>query len=262
MNDEHPGMDEFEKRYTFVANPNPHAEGAPACHMFETFGEDIEFVYAQPRERVWTLIDGGDDRLYLDAGFHVTNRLGFFVTREEWAEPDESYLYAPKGDAADETAKLKDPSFLIRFRDSEYARLRKLIEEGETEEALGLLEHCRERPDRCLWITVFGHRHGNDLYIAVGDEAPDPTALVSRLSDWEGEHASETLDTFDVTDIRRVRQSEDFQVAYGTCPQCSGGLPHDNPEGCSFCGLCVNCCRHSHPARVVEGTLDNATQTQ
>lgn len=47
--------------------------------LFETFGEELSYVQAQPTENVWTLVsgDGGD---FVASGFHFVNRLGYFVT--------------------------------------------------------------------------------------------------------------------------------------------------------------------------------------
>lgn len=94
LSDNTPNMTEFESRYSFVANPNPHAEEAPQCHMWETFEPDISFVRTQNPRRIWTLIDGGDSSLYLSAGLHVADRLGYFITNEEWDSKDEIYRYA------------------------------------------------------------------------------------------------------------------------------------------------------------------------
>jgi hypothetical protein len=75
--------DEFEDRYPLRANHlNPNAGWTRAdgrgC-LFETFGEELEFVRQQPPRTVWTLIDG-DGEQYITSGFHFVNRLGFLVT--------------------------------------------------------------------------------------------------------------------------------------------------------------------------------------
>jgi len=51
--------------------------------MFETFGEELEFVLSQSPNKVWTYISG-DDGSYIVAGYHHVNRLGYFITEKEW----------------------------------------------------------------------------------------------------------------------------------------------------------------------------------
>jgi len=49
-------------------------------YMFETYGEELEFVKAQDPNRVWTYFDGDDGGVYISDGYHVINRIGYFVT--------------------------------------------------------------------------------------------------------------------------------------------------------------------------------------
>jgi len=53
--------------------------------MFETYGEDLEFVAKTPDEFVWTWVDG-DEGTWLMSGFHWINRIGYFVTEKELEE--------------------------------------------------------------------------------------------------------------------------------------------------------------------------------
>jgi hypothetical protein len=76
--------DEFMKQFPLVFNHlNPTASWAcdnePGC-MFETFGEEFEFVRHQASLTVWTLVDGDDDDLYILGGLHFCNRIGYFVS--------------------------------------------------------------------------------------------------------------------------------------------------------------------------------------
>ena len=50
---------------------------------FETFGEEQDFVYAQPEENVWTEIDG-DGGCYIIAGRHFVNRIQYYVTEKPY----------------------------------------------------------------------------------------------------------------------------------------------------------------------------------
>lgn len=75
--------DEFDERYPLVENHlNPAAGWAAGdgrgC-LFETYGEELEFVKCQDPHRVWTLVDGDDGELYVVSGPRVVNRIGYLV---------------------------------------------------------------------------------------------------------------------------------------------------------------------------------------
>ena len=59
--------------------------------MYETYGEEVDYVKQQPNKRIWTIIDE-EDKLYIIAGYHFVNRLGYLVTDEEWSDENETYL--------------------------------------------------------------------------------------------------------------------------------------------------------------------------
>jgi hypothetical protein len=73
---------EFVRRFRPIPNHlNPHAGWAFGDgHLFETFGAEVRFVFAQDPAHVWTLVDGGDGDLYLLSGRHLVNRVGYLVT--------------------------------------------------------------------------------------------------------------------------------------------------------------------------------------
>lgn len=49
--------------------------------MFETYGEEVEFVKSQDPSKIWTYGDG-DNCTYISNGWHYINRLGYFITEE------------------------------------------------------------------------------------------------------------------------------------------------------------------------------------
>ena len=49
-------------------------------HMFETYGEEVEFVKAQDENRIWMLGDGDDGGMYIWSGWGFVNRIGYFIT--------------------------------------------------------------------------------------------------------------------------------------------------------------------------------------
>ena len=57
--------------------------------MFETYGDEVEFVKTQVEaQKVWTIRDGEDDTLILTAGMGWVNRLGYLVTEVAWQDSD------------------------------------------------------------------------------------------------------------------------------------------------------------------------------
>lgn len=71
--------------YAPIKNPvSPYA--AFDGTMFETFGEDLAYVLRQPADHIWTLVqcdhepDGAE--LCVISGYHLVNRLGYFVSRQ------------------------------------------------------------------------------------------------------------------------------------------------------------------------------------
>lgn len=54
--------------------------------MFETYGEELAQVLAfanggkAGHRKVWTLVDGDDGEAVIVEGYHLVNRLGYFIT--------------------------------------------------------------------------------------------------------------------------------------------------------------------------------------
>ena len=49
-------------------------------HMFETYGDEVEFVKSQSPANIWMFGDGDDGGLYIWSGWGFVNRLGYFIT--------------------------------------------------------------------------------------------------------------------------------------------------------------------------------------
>lgn len=63
---------------------NEIVEDAPFDgYMFETYGRELKEIKNHNPSNVWTLLDV-DGELFLAAGIHFVNRLGFFITEKEW----------------------------------------------------------------------------------------------------------------------------------------------------------------------------------
>lgn len=74
--------EQFDATYSLLPNHlNPHASwvigDGPGC-LFETYGEELDFVRSQDPRTVWTLLDG-DDGLCLVSGYDFVNRLGYLI---------------------------------------------------------------------------------------------------------------------------------------------------------------------------------------
>ena len=91
--------DEFDKRYPLRTNHlNPHATWAfddgGGC-LFETFGEELEFVRKQHPSTVWTLVDGEDGDMYVHSGMHFVNRIGYLISLAAFPEGVDIQVHVP-----------------------------------------------------------------------------------------------------------------------------------------------------------------------
>jgi len=67
--------EQWEEKYKPILNhidPNQFI-------LFETYGDELEFIKRQNPNNVWTLIDG-DEGTYVSSGFHLVNRISYIVT--------------------------------------------------------------------------------------------------------------------------------------------------------------------------------------
>lgn len=82
-------MTEWENKYTPILNPQHNDNNASI--QFETYGDDLEFVTQQPNSCVWTELDG-DDGVYIVTGYHLANRINYYVTELPWTDDEETYV--------------------------------------------------------------------------------------------------------------------------------------------------------------------------
>ncbi len=70
---------EFDEQYPLVPNPfNPDASWSGSNEqgcLFETYGEDYDFVKQQDPRTIWTMIDAS-----IVSGFHFVDRLGYLIS--------------------------------------------------------------------------------------------------------------------------------------------------------------------------------------
>lgn len=90
--------EEFETRFPLRENHlNPQASWGDelgGC-LFETYGEELEFVRQQDPRTVWTLVDGDDGDLCVHSGFHFVNRIGYLLSREPLPDGQELQVRIP-----------------------------------------------------------------------------------------------------------------------------------------------------------------------
>jgi hypothetical protein len=68
--------------------------------MFETYGDEVEFVKSQSPANIWTYGDGDDGGGYIWNGWHFINRLGYFIT--EVPCPPDTTIQIQVSDSAEE----------------------------------------------------------------------------------------------------------------------------------------------------------------
>jgi hypothetical protein len=76
--------DAFDAQYPLVSNHlNPSAGwvlGEGRGCLFETYGDELDFVRTQDPRTIWTLLDGDDGDFYLASGYHLVNRIGYLIS--------------------------------------------------------------------------------------------------------------------------------------------------------------------------------------
>jgi hypothetical protein len=77
---EYQGWDEWEKKFKPINN---HFSKDPDEIMFETYGEEVEFVQNYDNKYVWTRLQGDMSDLVC-AGYHYVNRMGYYITEVPW----------------------------------------------------------------------------------------------------------------------------------------------------------------------------------
>ena len=91
--------DEFDDQYALVSNHiNPSATwafGDTAGCLFETYGEEFEFVRRYDSRKVWTIVDGDDGDMYVVSGLHYVNRVGYLLSQDPVPENTTVQVHIP-----------------------------------------------------------------------------------------------------------------------------------------------------------------------
>jgi hypothetical protein len=86
MAKEYQGWDEWANEFKPQTNHfNKHG------NLYETYGEEVEYVQSMHPNFVWTLVSGDMCDLIV-AGYAYVNRLGYYITENPWSDEDDSVL--------------------------------------------------------------------------------------------------------------------------------------------------------------------------
>jgi hypothetical protein len=66
--------------------------------MFETYGKELEFVKAQAPNTIWMYGDGDDGGSYIWNGWHIVNRIGYFITTVPFDETKDYQIQISSND--------------------------------------------------------------------------------------------------------------------------------------------------------------------
>jgi hypothetical protein len=137
--------EEFDAQYTLVRNHiDRHAiwnyEDGVGC-LFETYGPELEFVKQQDPRNIWTLVDN-DGELSVMSGFHLTNRIGYFISTKPVPEGALIQVHIPKQSVSDVVHHTEVPD---RYEDN-YKKLTELLPPGQ--------DHLRIKSDPYTPLVV------------------------------------------------------------------------------------------------------------
>lgn len=85
---EYQGWKAWEDKFKPINN---HLSKNPDENMFETYGEEVEFVRNYDPKYVWTYLQGDTSDL-ICAGYHFVNRIGYYITEVPWNHEDDYAL--------------------------------------------------------------------------------------------------------------------------------------------------------------------------
>jgi hypothetical protein len=86
MAEEYQGWDTWAEKFKPKTN---HFNGQG--NLYETYGEEYEYVKSIHPNFVWTLVDG-DMSSYIVAGMAYVNRIGYYITENHWQDDNDACL--------------------------------------------------------------------------------------------------------------------------------------------------------------------------
>jgi hypothetical protein len=83
---------EWETAFSPISN---HLSSTPDEQMFETFGDEWEFIKSQDPHNVWTWVSGEGCDLLVN-GIAYINRIGYYITADSWKDDTEYEILISK----------------------------------------------------------------------------------------------------------------------------------------------------------------------
>ena len=72
-------FEEADEQFKFIPNNYDEYSSLDGL-MFETYGDEVEFVKSQPENRIWMYGDGDSGNSFIWNGWGFVNRIGYFIT--------------------------------------------------------------------------------------------------------------------------------------------------------------------------------------
>ena len=86
-------FEEWEDKYQPLTDKN---DDCPIS--FETYGDDLVFVMSKKNETIWTVVEVDNGDLHIIPGYHLCNRIGYFITEKPWEDKNISAIYLEYGE--------------------------------------------------------------------------------------------------------------------------------------------------------------------
>jgi hypothetical protein len=109
---EYQGWSAWEDKFKPIKN---QFRNDPDETMFETYGEEVDFVSNYDNKYVWTYLQGDMSDL-ICAGYHYVNRLGYYISSVPWENEDDYALLSVQ----EECECYSDSDEVVDSRDGEY----------------------------------------------------------------------------------------------------------------------------------------------
>lgn len=87
--------EEWVEKYRPMQNPLVPGASFDGL-MFETFGDEVEFVGQQPPQNVWTYVDDGEHESITN-GLCFVNRIGHFITQVPYDDSESPFVEVEVG---------------------------------------------------------------------------------------------------------------------------------------------------------------------
>jgi hypothetical protein len=72
-------FEEADEQFKFILN-SYDIDASFDGLMYETYGDEVEFIKSQPQNRIWMYGDGDDGGTYIWSGWGFVNRIGYFLS--------------------------------------------------------------------------------------------------------------------------------------------------------------------------------------